>query len=552
MQNAGLVLALCFVQWVLVERWSSSSVWRQILSGVAFGAAASAAMTLAITVAPGVIFDGRTVVLSMAALFGGPVTAVVSACFAGGYRAWIGGDGMLVGIAVIATASLVGQLVRQLHDENLYEIGALRLLLAGLAVHLLAALWFLALPIDFTVDSYLALTVPYVVILTPATAITGLLLREIEKVHRVDTALREGHDRFAALFEGSAVAILEEDVTLPIRRIERLREEGVVDLRRHLDEHPDLVMKLASEIRVVHANAAAIEFFAARNALNLRQNISKTFTPEATESFVELLCALWRGESRFQRETVFAAMDGTRRPAVISLPLPTDGLAARRVPVSIADISLRIEAQERERQLQSQLETAALGAVGAVAATIEKRDPYTSGHQSNVARLSVEIARRLGWDEFKIEGLRLGAMLHDIGKISVPAEILNRPGRLTEHEFGIIKDHPQTGYEILEPIDFPWPVQRMIVQHHERLDGSGYPAGLSGDEIIDEARVIAVADVLDAITSHRPYRPGRGVNVALEEIQRGRGNAYDPAVVDAALDLVRRDGFRWISAPATA
>jgi len=165
-----------------------------------------------------------------------------------------------------------------------------------------------------------------------------------------------------------------------------------------------------------------------------------------------------------------------------------------------------------------------------------------------VATLAVAIGRKLGWDRFKLEGLKLGATIHDIGKISVPAEILNRPGRLTESEFGVIKAHPQTGFEILEKTDFPWPIKEMVVQHHERIDGTGYPYGLKGDEIIDEAKVLAVADVVDAITSHRPYRPGRGIDVALAEIERGRGTAYDPSAVDACLSLLREEHFQWAHA----
>jgi len=195
--------------------------------------------------------------------------------------------------------------------------------------------------------------------------------------------------------------------------------------------------------------------------------------------------------------------------------------------------------------LHSALEQSALGAVRAIAATIEKRDPYTSGHQENVAAISVAIAERLGWGRERVEGLRLGAMIHDIGKIYIPSEILNRPGRLTDSEFEIVKSHPQVGYDILANTEFPWPIKEMVVQHHERLDGSGYPKGLMDGEIIDEAKVIAVADVVDAITSHRPYRPGLGVDAALAEIEQGRGALYDTMVADACLRLIRDEGFSW-------
>jgi len=191
------------------------------------------------------------------------------------------------------------------------------------------------------------------------------------------------------------------------------------------------------------------------------------------------------------------------------------------------------------------LNRAMMNTIEAVSIALEKRDPYTAGHQNRVATLSMAIAREMGYSEERIEGIRLGSMVHDIGKISVPAEILNRPGRLSNDEFGIIRAHPEAGYDILKGVDFPWPIAQMIIQHHERIDGSGYPYGLKGDEIEPEARILAVADVVEAITSHRPYRPSLGLDIALEEIEHGRGTAYDPTVVDACLTLFREKGFKW-------
>ena len=191
------------------------------------------------------------------------------------------------------------------------------------------------------------------------------------------------------------------------------------------------------------------------------------------------------------------------------------------------------------------LHSAMMHTVEAVSIALEKRDPYTAGHQNRVASLSVAVAREMGFSDDRIEGIRLGSMVHDIGKISVPAEILNRPGRLSKDEFGIIKAHPESGYDILKGVDFPWPIAQMILQHHERMDGSGYPKGLMGDEIAPEARILAVADVVEAITSHRPYRPSLGIDIALEEIERGRVSSYDPQVVDACLRLFREKGFEW-------
>ena len=200
----------------------------------------------------------------------------------------------------------------------------------------------------------------------------------------------------------------------------------------------------------------------------------------------------------------------------------------------------------------SRLQRSMEATVMAMAYTVEKRDPYTAGHQARVAQLAVAIGREMGLPEERLHGIGLGASIHDIGKIYMPAEILNRPGRLNEHEIGLIRTHPTVGYDIVKDIEFPWPIRDMIVQHHERIDGSGYPAGLKGEEIILEARILAVADVVEAMSSHRPYRPALGPARALQEIRLWSGVAYDPAVVVACLRLFeeKRFDFDFSQSPA--
>ena len=178
-------------------------------------------------------------------------------------------------------------------------------------------------------------------------------------------------------------------------------------------------------------------------------------------------------------------------------------------------------------------------AADAMAAMVEVRDPYTSGHQSRVAEIASAIAVEMKLDHDTIEGIDLAARIHDIGKIGTPAEILSRPTNLSPMEWELIKIHAQAGADIIRGITFPWPVAEMIVQHHERLDGSGYPSGLRGEEICLGARIIAVADTVEAMSSHRPYRPALGVEAAVGEIMNGRGGRFDPAVVDACVDLVQ-------------
>lgn len=195
---------------------------------------------------------------------------------------------------------------------------------------------------------------------------------------------------------------------------------------------------------------------------------------------------------------------------------------------------------ERTVALQQALD----GIIKVVAQTVEIKDPYTAGHQHRVADLAVTMARENGLANDQIEGINLAGMIHDLGKISIPAEILSTPRPLNAIEFQLIKTHPQTGYNILKDIDFPWPIALIILQHHERMNGSGYPNGLKGKEILPEARILAVADVVEAIASHRPYRPALGMDAALEEIEKNKGILYDPEVVDVCLILFKEKGFK--------
>ncbi|MDO9530832.1 MAG: PAS domain S-box protein [Deltaproteobacteria bacterium] len=257
--------------------------------------------------------------------------------------------------------------------------------------------------------------------------------------------------------------------------------------------------------------------------------------------------------------------------AIIALPLIVEGKAIGILDISAQDPaafdpeevrlleelaggvafgiwSLRTD-QERlraEAEVQHSLEKIKKtldGTVLAVANTVEMRDPYTAGHQRQVAQLAAAIAEEIGFSPERVEGMRVLGCLHDIGKIAIPAEILSKPGRISPMEFTLIQDHPRVGYEIIKDIDFPFPLAEGILQHHERLNGSGYPQGISGTDIILEARILGVADVVEAMASHRPYRRSLGIDQALEEISRNRGILYDPEVVDICLKLFNEKGF---------
>ena len=205
-------------------------------------------------------------------------------------------------------------------------------------------------------------------------------------------------------------------------------------------------------------------------------------------------------------------------------------------------IALAITLRDR-RDAQAALRQGLEDTIQAIAATAEMRDPYTAGHERRVAELAAAIAREMGLAPFAVEGLRFGAMIHDLGKMKIPAEILVKPTRLSPIEYELIKGHALAGYDILKGISFPWPVAQMVRQHHERIDGSGYPDGLKGEAIIAEARILAVADTVEAMSSHRPYRPGLGIDKALAEIERGRGALYDAHSVDACLRLFGEKGY---------
>lgn len=189
------------------------------------------------------------------------------------------------------------------------------------------------------------------------------------------------------------------------------------------------------------------------------------------------------------------------------------------------------------------METALLGTLSTLANVMEKRDPYTAGHERRVGEMARAIGQEMGLEEKRIRGLELIGMMHDIGKIAIPAEILSSPGRLSKAEFMLVQEHAQAGYDIVKDVDFPWPVAKTVLQHHERFDGSGYPQGLKGDDTLLEARIISVADVVEAMSSHRPYRPGLGIEAALAEIESNSGTLYDPEITAACLRLFREKDY---------
>ena len=259
----------------------------------------------------------------------------------------------------------------------------------------------------------------------------------------------------------------------------------------------------------------------------------------------EILARVGRGESVPRQETVHRAKDG--RPVNIALTISAvrnEKNVGTGFSIIAHDITERLRAEENSRISAEQIRNALVKTVQTAAMIVERRDPYTAGHQRRVSDLATAIAVRMGLPEDKVQAVRMAASIHDVGKITVPAEILSRPGKLTDLEFKLIAVHPQAGYDILKEIAFPWPIAQIVLQHHEREDGSGYPTGASSSQILIEAKIIAVADVVEAMASHRPYRPTRGLAAALEEISRYKGVRYNAEVVDACVDLFEKGSFQ--------
>jgi HD-GYP domain-containing protein (c-di-GMP phosphodiesterase class II) len=269
--------------------------------------------------------------------------------------------------------------------------------------------------------------------------------------------------------------------------------------------------------------------------------LQKPFHPQEIVQFATALSAKWRAEQQ-----------------VRALNANLEGLVHQRTAeLQRSNEMLRREVDRRRRvqqELQGSLDRLRKiigGTVMAIAMTVEKRDPYTSGHQQRVAELSRAIGKEMGLAHDQVEGLTIASAIHDIGKISLPAEILSKPSQLNSMEMSLIQTHSQAGYDILKSVDFPWPVADIVLQHHERMNGTGYPQHLAGDAILREARIVGVADVVETMSSHRPYRPSRGIDSALDEISAHSGILYDCDAVDACLALMRQGRFEF-TAPVFA
>ena len=329
------------------------------------------------------------------------------------------------------------------------------------------------------------------------------------------------------------------------------RKQAEEEIRQLKDFNEGIVQNMTEGIaienaegRIVFINPAAADLLGYSPEELLGQHWTIIVSPDQHPSVQAAYERRIHGEAdRYELQLV--RKDGALIPVLVSgSPQTEEGRFAGTLSV-FTDITKHKRTEEELQRSLDRLRRTFDETVHALASAVRTRNPYTAGHQRRVAQLACAIAREMGLPEEQAEGIRVAGLIHDIGKINVPLEILSNPDGITELEYGMIKAHPQIGYDILKTVEFPWPVAEIVLQHHERLDGSGYPQGLSGEEIMLEARILGVADVVDAMTAHQPYRSALGIYRALEEISQNRGVLYDPGVVGACLKLFKQGGFKF-------
>jgi PAS domain S-box-containing protein len=340
------------------------------------------------------------------------------------------------------------------------------------------------------------------------------------------------------------VSNLRKEV-LALKQSEKASKIDLAELNQIFQTVADGVIVIDKDFNVVRVN----ETFTVLSGFNEQESIGR----KCYEIFPDSLChtpgcpmaRISCCVERIEYEAYKQCRNRTEIPCIVTAtPLRGPDGELLGIVEDFRDISgLKRMQADLQRSFEKFRKTMG-GIIQAISLTIEKRDPHTAGHQRRVAKLSRAIATDMGFSWDRIEGIRMAAAIHDLGKIHVPAAILSRPGRLSEAESAIIKIHPQIGYDILKGIEFSWPIAQTILQHHERMDGSGYPFGLFAEDILEEARILAVADVVEAMSSHRPYRPAHGIDKALEEISKGKGVLYDPKVVDVCLNLFLKKKFK--------
>ena len=334
-----------------------------------------------------------------------------------------------------------------------------------------------------------------------------------------------------------------QDITEKVRAENALREVNE-RLALFIEHAPAALAMFDREMRYLAASRRWLTDYGLEGKSILGRSHYEIF-PEIPERWKEFHRRGLAGEVLCKEEDPFLREDGRKQWLKWDIrPWHAAGKTVGGILIFSEDITERKNFEEKIGQYVKQLEKSMEGTLLAVSNMVEHRDPYTAGHERRVGIVSSDIAREMGFPEEKCRELQLVGLVHDIGKIGIPTEILSKPGRLTQVEYELVKTHVERGYEIIRDIEFSFPVAEIIYQHHERMNGSGYPRGLKGEEILPEARILAVADVVESMASHRPYRPARGLEAALSEIEQNRETLYDAAVVDALFLMIREKGYR--------
>ena len=361
-----------------------------------------------------------------------------------------------------------------------------------------------------------------------------------------DLALAETFATYAttALENAQMYRDLQSEVSVR-KQAEETLKESEEKYRTLFETSPDGIFTTELNGKILEANKAFQDMLG-YTLEELQKIAHQKITPPKWHHEVtkRIKSTIAKGYDTFEKE--YIRKDDTVFPVALTGWIIKDKQRKpKRLGMFVRDITERKRAEEELKKSYQKLQSLLEEIVHVLATAVEMRDPYTAGHQRRVAVLASAIAGKMSLPKEQRKGLRLAAIIHDIGKIYVPAEILSRPGSLTDIEFGLIKIHPQAGYDLLKPIEFPWPVAQIVLQHHERIDGSGFPQGLKGEDILLEARILAVADVVEAMSSHRPYRPAHGIESTLEEISQNKGVLYDPRVADACLEVFAGKEFKF-------
>ncbi len=350
--------------------------------------------------------------------------------------------------------------------------------------------------------------------------------------------------------EGKIIGIVSvaRDIT-DRKRAEEALQESEKKYRELFDFLPIPVYEMDFEANMTSVNRAIYETFR-----GTEEDLKKGFkgwqllSPEEVDKSAKNIQRLLEGEQIGGTEYVLKRLDGSVFPAIVISSVIYDKGKPVGLRGAIVDITERKRSEERLQETLQRLSKAVNATIQVIVSAVEVRDPYTAGHQIRSSDLALCIATEMGLPQENIDGIRMAGSIHDVGKLSVPAEILSKPTKLTNIEFSLIKEHCRKGYEMLKDVESPWPLAEIVYQHHERMNGSGYPRNLKGDEILMEARIMAVSDVVESMASHRPYRPALGIEPALEEIEKNKGILYDDTVADVCLRLFRERGYKLIRA----